>query len=98
MVTEIAQFTAQSGKANDLLAGLRRGMEVIRGAEGCQGIALRRCIEDPDAFIYEIQWESLDHHVLLFRNSPLFAEYRAHIAGLFADPVVVRHYETASER
>lgn len=92
MVTEIAHFTAQPGKADELLAGLRRGMEVIRGADGCLGIALRRCIEEPDAFIYEIQWETLDHHLVLFRNSPLFADYRGHIAGLFAEPVVVRHY------
>jgi len=66
MVTEIAQFTAQPGKADELLAGLRSAMDVIRGAEGCLGIALRRCIEEPDAFIYEIQWETLDHHIVLF--------------------------------
>jgi heme-degrading monooxygenase HmoA len=96
MVTEIAQFTAQPGTAVELEAGLTRAMSVIRGAPGCQSITLRRCIEDPTAYIYEIQWETLEAHTVSFRGGPLFAAYRSHITGLFVEPVVVRHYETLS--
>jgi heme-degrading monooxygenase HmoA len=96
MVTEIAQFTAQPGKAAELGGGLARAMSVIRGAQGCQGITLRRCVEDPTMYIYEIQWETLEAHTVTFRGGPLFAQYRSHITGLFVEPVVVRHYETVS--
>src|SRR5690349_1119392 len=94
MVTEIAQFTAQPGQADALGAGLRSAMAVIRRAEGCLGITLRRCVEDANQFIYEIQWQTLEHHTVTFRGGPLFAEYRGHIAGLFVEPIAVRHYET----
>ncbi len=93
MVTEIAQFTAQPGKADALGEGLRSAMAVIRRAEGCLGITLRRCVEDPDQFIYVIDWQTLEHHTVMFRGGPLFPEYRGHIAGLYVEPVAVRHYE-----
>jgi quinol monooxygenase YgiN len=93
MVTELAQFTAQPSKADALEQGLRAAMAVIRRGEGCHAIRLRRCVEDPNVFLYEIEWETLEHHTVAFRGGPLFAEYRSHINGLFVDPVTVRHYE-----
>jgi heme-degrading monooxygenase HmoA len=98
MVTEIAQFTAVSGKAEELQAALRRAMPIIRGAEGNQGITLRRCVEDPNVFMYEIQWATLEDHTVTFRGGPLFAQYRSHINGLFVEPVAVRHYETTASQ
>ncbi len=93
MVIEIAEFTAQPGKAEELRAGLLAGLEVIWRAEGCLSARLRRCVEDADRFIYEIEWESLSYHMDVFRKGPLFAEYRSHITGLFVEPIVMRHYE-----
>ena len=93
MVTELAQFTAQPGMAEALEQGLRAAMAVIQRGVGCRAIRLRRCVEDANIFLYEIEWETLEHHTVTFRGGPLFAEYRAHINGLFVDPVNVRHYQ-----
>lgn len=93
MVIEIAEFTAVPGKADEFLAGLKRGMEVVRGAEGCRSVKLLHQIEDPHRFVALIEWESLEHHTVRFRGGPLFAQYRGHITGLFVDPIVARHYE-----
>ena len=97
MVTEIAQFRAQPGQAEALQAGLVAGMAVIRRADGMRAITLRRCVEDPDVFIYEVEWETLEHHTVQFRGGPLFAEYRSHITGLFVEPVSVNHYRTVPD-
>ncbi len=98
MVTEIAQFTAASGKAEELARGLEAAIPIIRGAQGNQSVILRRCIEDPNLFVYEIQWATLEDHTVVFRGGPLFAQYRSHINGLFQEPVIVRHYETLATR
>ena len=98
MVTEIAQFRAAPGKAEELAKGLAAAMDVIRGAQGNQGITLRRCIEDPTLFVYEITWATLEDHTVTFRGGPLFAQYRSHISDLFQEPVVVRHYETLTSQ
>ena len=97
MVTEIARFRAQPGKADELAQGLLRGAEVIKTAEGCQSIRVSRCIEDDSLFMYKIEWVSLDYHVNVFRQSALFTEYRSHINGLFIEPVDMVHFETISQ-
>lgn len=96
MITEIALFTAVPGKAEELLAGLRAAMPIIRGADGNQGITLRRCVEDSNLFVYETQWATLEDHTVKFRGGPRFAQYRSHITGLFVEPVAVHHYETVA--
>jgi heme-degrading monooxygenase HmoA len=97
MVTEIAQFRAQLGKSEALQSGLLAAMPVIRRAEGMRSIVLRQCVEDPDLFIFQIEWETLEHHTVTFRGGPLFPEYRSHIAGFFVDPVSVSHYDNVGE-
>lgn len=94
MIVEIAEYNAQPGKAEEFLAGLKRGMEIVRKAEGCRAICIRRQIEDRNHFTAQLEWETLEHHTVMFRGSPQFQEYRAQIAGLFVDPIVARHYET----
>jgi len=93
MVLEIAVIAAQPGKAEELQAGLVAALPVIRTAEGCRSATARRQVEDPSTFVLTIEWETLEHHTVTFRGGPLFAEYRSHIAGLFVDPIVARHYQ-----
>lgn len=97
MVLEIAQITAQPGKADELAAGLLAAIPVIHGSEGCISASVRRQIEDPTAFVLVIEWETIEHHTVMFRGGPRFAEYRSHIAGLFVDPIVARHYTLIGE-
>ncbi|HEY7976538.1 MAG TPA: hypothetical protein VID72_14410, partial [Ktedonobacterales bacterium] len=65
--------------------------------EGCHSATLRQEIEDPTVFILEIEWETLEHHIVTFRGGPRFAEYRGQIAGLYVDPIVVRHYQQVAQ-
>ena len=94
MIVEIAEYNAQPDKVEEFLAGLKRGMDIVRKAEGCRAVYIRRQIEDRNHVIAHIEWDTLEHHTVMFRGSPQFQEYRAQIAGLFVDPIVARHYET----
>jgi len=94
MVLEIARFQAAEGKADDLQAGLLRGADVVRRAQGCRSVVVRRCIEDPTQFIFTIEWDTLEDHTVTFRGGPLFPEYRSHIADLYVEPIVATHYQT----
>jgi quinol monooxygenase YgiN len=95
MVVEIAEFTAAAGKEEELRAGLVRGIEVVRRAEGCRSAQVQRCVEESGQFVGIIEWATLEDHTVTFRGGPLFPEYRSHINGLFEGPVRVRHYEAA---
>jgi quinol monooxygenase YgiN len=94
MVIEIAEFTAAPGRGDELLAGLQRGVEVIRSAEGCIAARAAQSLEDPQACVLIITWRRIEDHLETFRKGPLFEQYRQHIAGLFAGEPRVRHYPT----
>ncbi len=92
MVLEIAQYTAQPGKAEEFQAGLLKGVEIIRRAKGCISATPRRQIEDPEKFILLIEWETLEDHTIGFRGSPSFLDYRSQIAGLHVEPIIAPHF------
>jgi quinol monooxygenase YgiN len=98
MVLEIAQYTVQPEKAEAFrTAMLTGGMPIIQRAEGCRSITLRQQIENPQVFILTIEWETLEHHIVTFRGSPSFGEYRSKIAGLYDGPIEVAHYQQVSD-
>lgn len=93
MVLEIALITAQPGKEQALLDGLAAALPIIEGSEGCRSVVVQRQVEDPRVVALLVEWETLERHTVQFRGGPRFAEYRSHIAGLFVEPIVARHYE-----
>lgn len=92
MILEIAEFTVISGKADEFVAGLTSGMEVIRRAEGCLGAQMAVAVEDAHTVVLLVRWRTLDDHLVTFRQGPLFPQYRQHINGLFVGQPRVHHY------
>ena len=93
MVTEIAIFTALPGKEEELGQGIIRGLKAIRQHPECISVHTTRCIEQPARYMLTVIWSSLEAHMVDFRNSPLFAQWRSNIDGLFKDPVELFHYQ-----
>jgi hypothetical protein len=50
-------------------------------------------VEEPDAFILRVEWETLELHMNGFRAGPLFPEWRSHFGHLLAEPPKMSHYE-----
>lgn len=92
MILEIAEFAVVPGKTDEFVAGLARGLEVIRGAEGCLGAQRAVAVEDPQTVVLLVRWRTLDDHIVTFRQGPLFPQYRQHINGLFVGQPRVHHY------
>lgn len=93
MVTELAIFTSAEGKAEELGPAILKGLNVIRQQAGCLSARVERGVENPDQYALFVVWSSLDAHLKDFREGPLFPQWRAHIAGLFAGQPVVCHYQ-----
>ncbi len=93
MITEIAIFAAVEGKEDELGAAILQGLATIRQHPGCVNARVERCIEHPNQFAVINTWTSLEAHTQDFRGGPLFAQWRAHITGLFDGQPVVYHYQ-----
>ena len=93
MVTEIAIFTAVTGKESELGKAILRGLDVIRQHPGCVSARVERCIENPRRYMLINVWTSLEAHLQDFRGGALYPEWRSHINGLFEENPTVFHYE-----
>jgi quinol monooxygenase YgiN len=52
-----------------------------------------RCVETKGKYHFLIRWENIDAHLVNFRQSPKFQDFRALIGGYFSEPPVAEHFE-----
>ena len=94
MILELADIRIQPGQQAAFDEAIQRGLRtVIARAKGFQGFKINKGIETPERYILQIFWATLEDHTVAFRQSPLFAEWRAIVGPFFAAPPVVEHFE-----
>ncbi len=93
MILEHALISIEPGREAEFETAFLGGApEIFAQAEGCHGVELRRCIERPSHFLLLVKWDSVEAHMVGFRESPLFEQWRAIVSGFFASPPSVEHY------
>ena len=98
MILEIADIRIQPGKQAEFEEAIERGLRTVAArAEGIKGYSVHKCIETPERFVLQIQWETLEAHTVGFRQGPLFAEWRAIVGPFFAQPPLVEHFNLVSQ-
>ncbi len=98
MILELADIRIASGKNAEFEAAIRRGAEtVIAKAKGFRGYKVNRGVESPERYVLTIYWETLENHTVDFRQSPMFAQWRAIVGPFFAVPPVVEHFELVAK-
>jgi heme-degrading monooxygenase HmoA len=66
---------------------------VLAAADGCRSITLCRGIESPSRYLLLVEWASVDDHLVGFRESERFTQWRALIGSYFDGPPSVDHFE-----
>ena len=93
MILELADIRIHPGQQAAFDEAIQRGInEVISNAKGFQGYKVNQGIENPERYILQIFWETLENHTIDFRESPAFAEWRAIVGPYFAVPPTVEHF------
>lgn len=95
MVFEIAQIVIDSANAKAFETAVAGCAPVFRQASGCRSMALERQIEDPTRYVLRVAWDSVEDHMVGFRNSSGFQQWRNAVGSFFAEPVTVSHYEVS---
>lgn len=94
MILEFADIRITAGRNADFEAAIRHGVDsVVSRAPGFKGYTVHHSIESPDRYVLQIEWDTLEHHTVGFRGSPLFAEWRAIVGPFFTAPPAVEHLE-----
>ncbi len=93
MILEIAEIRIPPGQQAAFDEAIQRGLRtVISRAKGMRGYKVNKGIESPERYVLHIFWDTLEDHTVGFRESPLFAEWRAIVGPFFAQPPVVEHF------
>mgnify|MGYP006313937901 CR=1 FL=1 len=92
MVTEIAYITIDPADAAAFEAAVAEAAPHFKSAEGCHGMRLERVEEDGAQYRLSVDWESVAHHMVTFRESDGFQHWRALAGPFFAGPPRVEHW------
>ena len=94
MILEIADIRIKPGQQAAFDEAIIRGLEsVLKQAKGFRGYKVNRGIESPERYLLQVFWDTLDDHMVGFRQSDLFGQWRAIVGPFFAQPPVVEHFE-----
>ena len=97
MVTEIAYLTIDPARAADFEAAVARAAPLFQAAEGCHGMRLERVVEDPAQYRLSVDWASVEHHMVTFRESAAFQQWRALAGPFFVGAPTVEHWHRAGD-
>jgi len=96
MVTEIAYITIDPARAVAFEAAVAKAAPYFKAAQGCHGARLERVEEDEALYRLSVDWESVDHHMVTFRQSDGFQQWRALAGPFFVEPPKVEHWNRVS--
>ncbi len=98
MILELADIRIHPGQQAAFEQAIERGLKTVAcRAKGFQGGKVNRGIENPERYVLQIFWDTLEDHTVGFRESPLFTEWRAIVGPFFASPPHVEHFELTSK-
>ncbi|HUB77095.1 MAG TPA: antibiotic biosynthesis monooxygenase [Solirubrobacteraceae bacterium] len=92
MIVEHASINVLPGEEQRFEQALAEAREVIAGAPGYRGLRALRGVESPHSYLLLIEWDTLEDHMVGFRESELFGRWRALIGPHFDGAPSVDHY------
>jgi heme-degrading monooxygenase HmoA len=97
MITEIADIRVKPEDQTAFAAAIARAIEtVLSQAKGYRRHTVYASQETPGRFVLQIEWDTLEDHTVGFRQSDLFAQWRAIIGPYFAQPPHVEHFDVTT--
>ncbi len=91
MFLEIALIEVKPGSEAEFEAGVAKAAPLFKRAKGCKGMQLQRSVEFPSRYRLVVKWETVENHMVDFRNSADFQEWRSLVGACFAAPPAVEH-------
>jgi heme-degrading monooxygenase HmoA len=95
MIFEMAQIEIKAGMESAFEHAVAQATPLFQRARGCRGMQLLRSIEQPSRYTLMVTWETIDDHLVHFRESQDFQEWRRLAGGFFAGPPQVGHIQVA---
>ncbi len=94
MILELADIRIHPNQNAAFEEAIQHGLStVIHKAHGFRGSKVNRGIENPERYVLQVFWDTLEDHTVGFRQSEAFTQWRAIVGPFFAAPPVVEHFD-----
>ncbi|ASR50210.1 antibiotic biosynthesis monooxygenase family protein [Blastomonas fulva] len=91
MIHEIATITIDPAQAAEFESAVGKAQPHFEAARGFISFTLQKSIENPGRYLLIVGWESVDAHMIDFRNSEGFQTWRTLVGKYFGSPPSVEH-------
>ena len=93
MILEVATLDVRPGQEAEFETAFTEASAIISSMHGYLSHELQRCMEKRNRYVLLVNWETLEHHNIGFRQSAEYQRWKA-LLHHFYDPFpTVEHYE-----
>ena len=96
MITEHALLSVRRGQEADFERSFAMARPIIASMPGFLELRLLRGIESESTYLLLVDWESVEHHEVGFRQSPAYEDWRALLHHFYEPMPVVEHFAEVS--
>ncbi|RDV00598.1 antibiotic biosynthesis monooxygenase family protein [Trinickia dinghuensis] len=97
MVLEMAHIEVLPGTNEAFESKVKEALPLFARAKGCGGAQLHRIVEHEARYVLIVRWETVEDHMVHFRESDDFQVWRGLVGSFFAKPPEVVHTEVRVE-
>lgn len=95
IILEVAILKVKTGLSEEFERSFKEASEIISKMKGYINHELQKCIEDNHKYILLVRWETLEDHIIGFRESKEYQDWKQ-LLHHFYDPFpVVEHFKEA---
>ena len=93
MVLEAVILNIKEGQAEEYEKSFRKASALLVKSPGYLSHELHKCIETRNRYIMLIRWNTLDDHLVGFRQSDVFEQWKQLTRPFYTEMPTVEHFE-----
>jgi heme-degrading monooxygenase HmoA len=93
MILELAILHVKPGQGSAFEQAFAEAQPIIASMPGYRSLRLERCVEKSDQYVLLVEWETLEHHTVGFRQSPEYLDWKRLLHHFYEPFPTVEHYE-----
>lgn len=93
MILEVAVLNIIPSKSGSFVAEFRKAEKIISSMKGYISHELQHCLENEFQYIFLVKWETLEDHIIGFRQSKEYQEWKRLLHHFYEPFPKVEHYQ-----
>lgn len=93
MILEAAMLQVKNGMEVEFEEAFREASGIIASMKGYISHELQRCMEVEGKYLLLVQWETLDDHIIGFRQSNTYQQWKKKLHHFYDPFPIVEHFE-----